>query len=211
MTRHTGGAAAHLLSPRRLSPCTICVVSCSVSKSPGTSQSNPLHVPPALHDPPKCVPHRVPHAVPIVDLNPSHAPRPPEPRSVPDAVPIAGLNRSRTPPAAIVHLRHIPSPEPTFESNPPHFPPVEHLPSPPLYLPVPIHDSRPHLETPSNSTPRLDNAFILQIFDCLILSLSWHCALAELIDAIDLLTVDADITTLEKRVRERYKTSILPI
>jgi hypothetical protein len=32
--------------------------------------------------------------------------------------------------------------------------------------------------------------------------------LAELIDAIDRLTVDADITALQKRVRERYKTSI---
>jgi hypothetical protein len=160
MTRHPGGVAAHLLSPRRLPPRTVRVAPRSVSKSPGTFQSNPPQV------------HRAPHASPI-----------PVPRSVPNTVP-------------------------TSNSNPPHFPPVERLPSPPFYLPVPIHDSHPHPETPSNSTPRLDNAFILQIFDCLILSQSWRRALAELIDGIDRLTVDADITTLQKRVRERYKTSI---
>jgi hypothetical protein len=112
------------------------------------------------------------------------------------------------PPAAVEHPRFVSTPDRSFKLNPPHLPPFERLPSPPFYLPVPNRNSHPHPETPSNSTPRLDNAFILQIFDCLVLSQSWRRALAELIDAIDRLTVDADITALQKRVRERYKTSI---
>ncbi|KAJ7809530.1 hypothetical protein B0H14DRAFT_2865940 [Mycena olivaceomarginata] len=185
MTRHPGGVAAHLLSPRCLPPRTIRVLPRSISKSPGTFQSNPPHV------------HRAPHASPI-----------PVPRSVPNAVPASNSNPPHAPPAAVEHPRCVSTPDRSFESNPPHLPPFERLPSPPFYLPVPIRDSHPHPETPSNSTPRLDNAFILQIFDCLILSLSWCCALAELIDAIDRLTMDADITTLQKCVRERYKTSV---
>jgi hypothetical protein len=80
--------------------------------------------------------------------------------------------------------------------------------SPPFRILTPFRDLHPPSQTPSNSTPRLNNAFILQIFDCLILSLSWRRALAELIDAIDRLALDADITVLQKRVRERYKTFV---
>ncbi|KAJ7803396.1 hypothetical protein B0H14DRAFT_3777638 [Mycena olivaceomarginata] len=188
MTRHPGGVAAHLLSPRRFPPRTLRVVPRSVSKSPGTSQAKPPHV------------HRAPHASPI-----------PVPRSIPNAVPASNSNPPHAPPAAVEHPRCVSTPDHSFESNPPHLPPFERLPSPPFYLPVPIPNSHPHSETPSNSTPRLDNAFILQIFDCLILSLSWRRTVAELIDAIDRLTVDADITVLQKRVRERYKISIPPI
>ncbi|KAJ7683624.1 hypothetical protein B0H14DRAFT_3535079 [Mycena olivaceomarginata] len=64
-------------------------------------------------------------------------------------------------------------------------------------FPFMIHDHIPkRLRT---LPPRLDNVFILQIFNCLILSLLWCRALAELIDAIDRLTVDANITALQKR------------
>ncbi|KAJ7304686.1 hypothetical protein DFH08DRAFT_888892 [Mycena albidolilacea] len=209
MTRHPGGVAAHLLSPRRPPPRTLRVAPRSVAKSPGTSQSNPPHVPHAPHDPPKCVPHHVPHAVPIADLNPSCAPCPPESCSVPDAGPIAGFNRSHAPPAAIVHLRHIPSPEPTFESNPPHashssvvrpdpipvsdrsvesnlphFPPVERLPSPPIYLPIriPQPNSKPIADPPEDdSSPHVT----LSIFEILFISPSVRTELRELIDALD--------------------------
>ncbi|KAJ7885259.1 hypothetical protein B0H14DRAFT_3737194 [Mycena olivaceomarginata] len=182
MTRHPGGVAAHLLSPRRPRPRIIRIPPRSISKSPGSSQSNPPRVPHVPHGPPKCVPHRVPHAVPIADLNPLCASCPPEPRRDPDAVPNAGFNRSHAPPAAIVHLRHIPSPEPTFESNPPHVPrvpceSVAHLPSsaapianlnrpraphlpvePPLRISTPDHPTSnsnpPHVAVAATVRPR---------------------------------------------------------
>ncbi|KAJ7304589.1 hypothetical protein DFH08DRAFT_52458 [Mycena albidolilacea] len=74
MTRHPGGVAAHLLSPRRLLPRTVRALSRSVSKSPGTFQSNPAHV------------HRAPHASPV-----------PMPRSVPNAVPASNSNPPQFP------------------------------------------------------------------------------------------------------------------
>ncbi|KAJ7693736.1 hypothetical protein B0H14DRAFT_3531050 [Mycena olivaceomarginata] len=185
MTRHPGGVAAHLLSPRRLPPRAFRAAPRSISKPPGTSQSNPPHV------------HRAPHASPI-----------PAPRSVPNAVPVSNSNPPQAPPAAVEHPRHVSTPDRRFESNPPHFPRAECPSSPPFRILTPVRDSHPPSETPSNSTPRLDNAFILQIFDCLILSLSWRRALAGLINAIDCLAVDADITVLQKRVHEHYKTSV---
>ncbi|KAF7334033.1 hypothetical protein MVEN_02308700 [Mycena venus] len=149
------------------------------------------------------------------------------PRCVPNASPDTAQNPPHVLRPSVVKRHHIPSLEPSFEVNPPHFPPVERDPSPPLYLPIPVHDSdppsppfciltpicdsRPRPETPSMTPPHIDNAFILQIFDCIILSPSWRHALAGLIDAINRLNLDDNIPALQKIVeplRKRFRSLI---
>ncbi|KAF7371967.1 hypothetical protein MVEN_00054700 [Mycena venus] len=120
MTRHPGGVAAHLLSRRRLHRHTYRVSSRSISESPSGFESNPPHVPQVPRDRPVGVPRRIPNPSPGTDQNPPHAPRP-----------------------SVIKRHHIPSTESSFESICPHFPPVERDPSPPLYLPIPVHDSYP--------------------------------------------------------------------
>jgi hypothetical protein len=181
MTRHPGGVAAHLLSPRRLPPRTIRVSPRSVTESPGTSQSNPPQV------------HRAPHASPI-----------PVPLRAPNAIPTSNLNPPHAPPALVDHPRRISSPDRSFESNPPHFPCVERPSSPPFRILTPIREPLPRRDMPAKSTPRPDNAFILLIFDCLILSPSWRRALAAIIDSINHLNMDNNIPALRNRVEPIY-------
>ncbi|KAJ7892491.1 hypothetical protein B0H14DRAFT_3126072 [Mycena olivaceomarginata] len=236
MTRHPGGVAAHLLSPRRLLPRTIRISPRSASKSPGGSHLNPPHVPHAPRDPhamPAPMPCRVPSAAPIANLNPPHVPRvpgTPVAHLPPSAAPIASLNRPHTPHSPVETPRSISSPDrgtsisnpphvpaadairsciigPSFDSNPPHashpsavllplisgldrsiesnllhFPPVERLPSPPVYLPVPHPDLNPSADLPhDDSSPHVT----LSIFEILFISPSVRTGLRELIDALD--------------------------
>jgi hypothetical protein len=232
MTRHPGGVAAHLLSPRHPPPRTIRTSHRSISKSASGSHSNPPHVPCAPHATPAHVPHRVPHTVPNMDLHPSRAPRPLGTRSVPDAAPIANLNRPAPSHSPVETPRRISSPDggtsisnpphvavaatvrprtvdPNVDLNPPHashpsavlprpisgldrsiesslphFPPVERLPSPPIYLPIriPQPDSKPIADPPEDdSSPHVT----LSIFEILFISPSVRTELRELIDALD--------------------------
>ncbi|KAJ7866791.1 hypothetical protein B0H14DRAFT_3592287 [Mycena olivaceomarginata] len=188
MTQHPGGVAAHLLSPRRLPPRTIRVSPRRVTESPGTSQSNPPHV------------HRAPHASPI-----------PVPLRAPNAVPTSNSNPPHVPPAVVEHPRRISAPDRRFESNSPHFLHVERPSSPLFRILTPLHDLHPPSETPLASLPRHDNSFILEIFDCLILSPLWRRALAALIDSINHLNLDDNIPALRKYVeplRDHVKTFV---
>ncbi|KAF8143703.1 hypothetical protein K438DRAFT_1875542 [Mycena galopus ATCC 62051] len=288
MTRHPGGVAAHLLSPRGSSSRPARALPRSPSTSPRGSKlnpphfgaaaairprtiepivdSNPLHAPHAMpisvrsrvshavpiadldpsHAPHPLEPRHVCSEIPIADLNPSHAPRPLEPHCVLDTVLVADLNPSHTPPAAIEHLRRVSVPDCTFESNPPHvpraphatpapvprrvsdavpiedsnpahaslssvvspqpipvsnhsvesslshFPPVERLLSPPIYLPIqiPHPDSKPIVDPPNDdSSPPIT----LSIFDILFISPPVRNELRKLIDAMDKSNVGYDI------------------
>jgi hypothetical protein len=115
------------------------------------------------------------------------------------------------PSAAIEHPRRISSPDWRFELNSPHFPHMERPSLPPFRILTPVRDLHSPSETPLASLPRHDNSFILEIFDCLILSPSWRRAPAALIDSINCLNLDDDIPALQKYVeplRDHVKTFV---
>ncbi|KAJ6545974.1 hypothetical protein B0H10DRAFT_2243824 [Mycena sp. CBHHK59/15] len=114
MTRHPGGVAAHLLSPRRLTPRTIPVPPRRVHHIPTPSsrsyESDPPHTPSAV-----AVPTRhVPMFDRSFESNPPHI-----------------LPEAAAPP------RRVPSLYRTFIVNPPHVPPVMRIIPPSISTPIP--------------------------------------------------------------------------
>ncbi|KAJ7488474.1 hypothetical protein B0H11DRAFT_2012867 [Mycena galericulata] len=192
MTRHPGGVAAHLMSPRRLCPCTLRGSPRSATKLPGGSHSNPPHVPHAPHAMPAFVPRRVPNAVPTADSIPSHVPRANLPHCAPGTSRDTDLNSPHAPRPSAIKRRYIPSTERSLESNSLHFPPVERLPSPPIYLPahVPLPDSKPPADASfEDSSPHVT----LTIFELLFISPPVRNRLRSLIDAMNGSNVCYDI------------------
>ncbi|KAJ7796268.1 hypothetical protein B0H14DRAFT_80655 [Mycena olivaceomarginata] len=170
---------------------------CRVPSAAPIADLNPPHVPRVPGTP---VAHLPPSAAPIASLNRPHTPHSPveTPRRIsisnPPHVPAADAIRSciigpsfdSNPPHAshpsAVLLPLISGLDRSIESNLLHFPPVEHLPSPPVYLPVPHPDLNPSTDLPhDNSSPHVT----LSIFEILFISPSVRTELRELIDALD--------------------------
>ncbi|KAF7351854.1 hypothetical protein MVEN_01146700 [Mycena venus] len=218
MTRHPGGVAAHLLSPRRPRPRTVRASSRSVSESPLGSHSNPPHVPRAPHATPPIVSLRVPNTVPTSDLNPPHAPSPSvvERRHIPSAEPSVDSNPPHMSPPSVVHSGPISRSDHSVAPSILHFPPVERLPSPPIYIPVriPLPDSKPPADSSSEDSPP---HIPLSIFELLFISPPIRDELRKLIDVLDRKNVGYEIPTspsLRKvffRIFDRIVTSLSPI
>ncbi|KAJ7756728.1 hypothetical protein B0H14DRAFT_2977194 [Mycena olivaceomarginata] len=214
MTRHPGGVAARLLSPRGPSSHPARASPRSPSTSPGSSKLNPPHI---RRVPCTPIANHLPSAIPIANLNRSHTSHSPvEPpvrisspdhqtlKSNPPHVTAAAANCPRTiepsvdsnpphvsPPSA-VHPRPIPHSDHSGVSSIPHFPPVERLRSPPIYLPVrlPFPDSKPPTDAASeNSSPHI----ALNIFELLFVSPPIRNELRKLIDTMDRLNVGYEI------------------
>ncbi|KAJ7826078.1 hypothetical protein B0H13DRAFT_2374598 [Mycena leptocephala] len=236
MTRHPGGVAAHLLSPRGSSSRPARISPRSPSKSSCSPDLNPPHVPHVLRI---GTPRPIPAAIPIANLNrphTSHSPvetplrisspdrrtlksnsphvaaaapirpriiepsvdsNPPHathattiPRRVVDpTVDLDSLHASRP---SLVHPRTSPRSDHSVASSILHFPPVERLPSPPIYLPVrvPLPELTPTaVPTPENQSPLIT----LTLFDLLFVSPPIRNELRKLIDAIDRSNVGYDI------------------
>jgi hypothetical protein len=113
MTRHPGGVTAHLLSPRRLSDRPLHVSLGQNSTFPCTLKSNPPHIAAAAIRP--C------NIEPNVDSNPPHASHAATVLSIPMSI-------------LIPHMRRIACSDHSAASSIPHFPPVERLRLPPIYL-----------------------------------------------------------------------------
>ncbi|KAJ7671706.1 hypothetical protein B0H14DRAFT_3070638 [Mycena olivaceomarginata] len=93
---------------------------------------------------------------------------------------------------AQLHPRPIPHSDHSGVSSIPHFPPVERLRSPPIYLPVrlPFPDSKPPTDAASeNSSPHI----ALNIFELLFVSPPIRNELRKLIDTMDRLNVGYEI------------------
>ncbi|KAJ7888311.1 hypothetical protein B0H14DRAFT_2693528 [Mycena olivaceomarginata] len=215
MTRHPSGVAARLLSPRGPSSHPARASPRSPSTSPGSSKLNPPHI---RRVPCTPIANHLPSAIPIANLNRSHTSHSPvEPpvrisspdhqtlKSNPPHVTAAAANRPRTiepsvdsnpphvsPPPSPVHPRPIPHSDHSGVSSIPHFPPVERLRSPPIYLPVrlPFPDSKPPTDAASeNSSPHI----ALNIFELLFISPPIRNELRKLIDTMDRLNVGYEI------------------
>ncbi|KAJ7724566.1 hypothetical protein DFH07DRAFT_854715 [Mycena maculata] len=214
MTRHPGGVAAHLLSPRRLPARSISVPPRRALCPRCGSALNPSHVPHAVlpHRVPDALPSadlnrpRVPHAVPTEDLNPSHTPPtaivPPSRISCPNRG--SDSNPPHVSPASVVHPRPIPRSDHSVASSILHFPPVERLPSPPVYLPIPVPlpDSKPPADASSeDSSPHVT----LTIFELLFISPPIRNHLRKFIDAMDGSNIGDDIPSSPRLRKVFYR------
>ncbi|KAF8130889.1 hypothetical protein K438DRAFT_1999245 [Mycena galopus ATCC 62051] len=201
MTRHPGGVAAYLLSPRGSSSRPARASPRSPSISPSSANLNPPHVP---HVP---VDHHLPSAVPIANLKrPStlHSPvEPPLRISSPDHR-TSKSNPPHVAAAAAIRPRTI---EPSIDSNSPHtprssaFPLGERLHSPPNSPPVhiPHSDSKPNADPLDNSSPHVT----LSIFDILFLSPLVRHEFRKLIDMLDRSNIGYDVPT-SPMLRKRF-------
>ncbi|KAJ7893972.1 hypothetical protein B0H13DRAFT_2526099 [Mycena leptocephala] len=219
MTRHPGGVAAHLLSPRGSSSRPARTSPRSPSKSLCSSDLNPPHVPHVLHI---AIPHHLPSAIPIANLNRPHTSHSPVKPPLRISSPYRRTSTSNSPHVATAAAIRPRSIEPSVDSNPlhashaatvprrvvnptvdldslnaatssiPHFPPVERLRSPPVYLPVriPPLDSKPNaVPSPENPSPLIT----LTLFDILFVSPPIRNELRKLIDAMDQSNVGYEI------------------
>ncbi|KAJ6627664.1 hypothetical protein B0H10DRAFT_1993625 [Mycena sp. CBHHK59/15] len=197
MTRHPGGVAAHLLSPRRLTPRTIPVSPRRVRHVPTPSsrsyESDPPHTPSAVAVPPR----HVPTFDCSFESNPPHI-----------------LPEAAAPP------RRVPSLDCTFIVNPPHVPPVARIIPPSISTPIPrstaVPKSNPDpvskLHSPSSRSSH--PSFILELFDYLILSPSFRRQLEAVIKMIDRLDMGNDPSSLRKVVepiREHLKSFVVQL
>ncbi|KAJ7255978.1 hypothetical protein C8J57DRAFT_1517695 [Mycena rebaudengoi] len=192
MTRHPGGVAAHLLSPRGTSSRPARASPRSPSTSPGSPKLNPPHVPRVPCAP---VAHHFPSAVPIANLNRPRTPHSPveTPRRI--SSPDRGTSNSNPPHGShpsIVHPCPIGRSDRSVASSIPHFPPVERLRSPPIYLPirVPLPDSKP---TTVPSSENLSPHITLNLFDILFVCPQFRHETRRLIDAMDRSNVGYEI------------------
>ncbi|KAJ6537029.1 hypothetical protein B0H19DRAFT_1270699 [Mycena capillaripes] len=126
---------------------------------------------------------RPPTVEPNVDSNPPHASHAATvPRHAID--PSGDLDPVHAPHPSVVHPRTISSLDRSCESTLPHFPPVERLRSPPIYLPIriPHPDSKPIVDLlQDDSSPHVT----LTIFDILLVCPPIRHNLRTLIDAMD--------------------------
>ncbi|KAF7353410.1 hypothetical protein MSAN_01530100 [Mycena sanguinolenta] len=175
MTRHPGGVAGHLLSPRSLSACPPHV---SLRQNP-TWRSIPPHVAAAAATCPCIVEPSARTVEPRNNSNPPHV-----------------LHSSTVP-------QHPPSSCRSAESISPQPPPVKYLYSPSIYLPVhPLHsDSKPKVNPLDNSSPHV----ALSIFELLFISPPIRQELRKLIDAMDRLNTGHEIPTSPMLRRVFYR------
>jgi hypothetical protein len=198
----------------------------SPSTSPGSSKLNPPHVPRVPHVP---VAHHLPSAVPIANLNRPrtlHSPvEPPLRISSPDhhasksnpphasqaatvprrAIdPSVGLDPLHASHPSVVHPRPSPRSDQSIALSIPHFPPVECLPSPPIYLPVrvPLPDLKPTtVPSPENLFPLIT----LTLFDILFVSPPIRNELRKLIDAMERSNVGYEIPSSPRLRKVFYR------
>ncbi|KAJ7886820.1 hypothetical protein B0H14DRAFT_2696877 [Mycena olivaceomarginata] len=173
MTRHPGGVAARLLSPRGPSSHPARASPRSPSTSPGSSKLNPPHI---RRVPCTPIANHLPSAIPIANLNRSHTSHspvePPVRISSPDHQtlksnpphPSVDSNPPHVSPPSAVHPRPIPHSDHSGVSSIPHFPPVERL----------------HAAS-ENSSPHI----ALNIFELLFISPPIRNELRKLIDTMD--------------------------